>query len=475
MTRGRVAVVGAGWAGLAAALDALDAGFDVHVLERAPAPGGRARRIGWTLADGRAVAVDNGQHILIGAYSETLALMKRTGVDPQAALLRLPLAIEYPGGPSLRAPRWPAPLHLLAALASARGLSWAARASSIGFAARARASGWRLAKDVTVERMLADRGVHAQAVALLWEPLCLAALNTPMQQASAQVFLNVLRDSVGADRASSDLLVPKVDLSAVLPDAAWRLLGERGATLHAPAPVTAVEPSADGFAIRMTGGRGLAVDAVVLATNFADAASLLSPLAAANATVSQTVARLHALQPSAIATAWLALPEGPHWRTPMLAMRCDASRPAQWLFARHLIDPGTRLVAAVISAQARDHDREALRQALLAQVGQAIGQAGGKSSDEIAPSDSPMRIVVERAATFLCTPGLVRPATRTGVDGLVLAGDFVDSPYPGTLESAVRSGRAAASELAARRARTAPGAQARLPVQAVDQPVARSA
>ena len=106
----RIAIVGAGWAGLAAAVHAVQAGHAVTVFEAAPQPGGRARGVPLTLPDGRELMVDNGQHILIGAYTESLRLMRTVGVDPESALLRLPLTLRFADGMGLRWPNAPEPL-----------------------------------------------------------------------------------------------------------------------------------------------------------------------------------------------------------------------------------------------------------------------------------------------------------------------------------------------------------------------------
>ena len=107
----RVAVVGAGWAGLAAAATLAERGHPVTVFEASRSLGGRARRV---TIDG--VDLDNGQHILIGAYAEALRLMRLVGADPERLLVRLPLELRYASGFHLRAPPLPAPLHLLAGL-----------------------------------------------------------------------------------------------------------------------------------------------------------------------------------------------------------------------------------------------------------------------------------------------------------------------------------------------------------------------
>ena len=112
----RVAVAGAGWAGLSAAVELASAGVSVDVFEAARVAGGRARRV--TL-DG--VDLDNGQYILLGAYRETLRVIRLAGANPDALFLRMPLELVFPGEFALKTPRLPAPLHLLAGLVSAHG------------------------------------------------------------------------------------------------------------------------------------------------------------------------------------------------------------------------------------------------------------------------------------------------------------------------------------------------------------------
>ncbi len=186
----RVAVIGAGWSGLACALEVVRHGHAVTLLDASAQPGGRARAVRLPLGDGEFM-LDNGQHLLIGAYRDTLRLMRDVGVDVGAALLRLPFELRYPDGFSLRAWRLPAPLHLAAALLAARGLDWASRRHAFLWVQRWRRCGWRLADDAPASTLFAD--APAALRRRLWRPLCLAALNVEPEQASAQVLLNVLR------------------------------------------------------------------------------------------------------------------------------------------------------------------------------------------------------------------------------------------------------------------------------------------
>ena len=138
----KVAVIGGGWAGMAAAVTAAQKGHDVTVLEAARSLGGRARGVPVTLPDGRELILDNGQHILIGAYSETLRLMRTVGVDPDKALLRLPLALAYADNTGLALPKLAAPLDALVGILGARGWSWSDKSALLKTASRWRSAGF---------------------------------------------------------------------------------------------------------------------------------------------------------------------------------------------------------------------------------------------------------------------------------------------------------------------------------------------
>ncbi|MFZ9257047.1 MAG: FAD-dependent oxidoreductase, partial [Burkholderiaceae bacterium] len=191
-----VAVIGAGWAGCAAAVALTRAGAKVTLYEATRTAGGRARRI-----DYQGHTLDNGQHILLGAYRESLRLMQQVGLQPSQLLMRLPLQMRYPDnevGMDLLAPRLPAPLHLVMGVLRAKGLSLADKLSLARFSSAARWMGWQLNQDCTVAELLARFDQTDRLIKLMWRPLCIAALNTPPERASAKVFLAVLRDSLGA-------------------------------------------------------------------------------------------------------------------------------------------------------------------------------------------------------------------------------------------------------------------------------------
>ncbi len=436
----RVAVVGGGWAGCAAAVELARGGCEVALFEAARSLGGRARGV-----EVRGRMLDNGQHILLGAYERTLRLLRTVGVDPAAALLRLPLQMRYPPGQDgmdLVAPRLPAPLHMLVALLRARGLAREDKLALARFNTAARWMTWRLDKDCSVAELLERFDQTPRAIRLMWRPLCLAALNTPPERASANVFLAVLRDSLGARRAASDMLLPRVELGALFPVAAGDWLARHGAAVHAGTAVSGLEQEGDGWLVHL-GDRAMTVDAVVVATPAVQAARLVAPLPGTQ----ELADRLAALTYEPISTCYLQYEPGLRLDLPFCAL-ADAPADGQWgqfVFDRGQLDAGQAgLLAVVVSAAAEAGalEQDALAASLAAQLASAFARP------ELA---APLwtRVITDRRATFACTPGLVRPGNATPLPGLVLAGDYTASDYPATLETAVRSGSEAATAILA--------------------------
>jgi squalene-associated FAD-dependent desaturase len=430
-----VAVIGGGWAGCAAAVELASKGAQVTLFEAARTLGGRARAV-----QVRETLLDNGQHILLGAYRETLALLRRVGVSERDAMLRLPLQMRYPPASGLMdfvAPRLPAPLHMLAALLRARGLVREDKLALARFTTSARWMQWGLDTDCSVADLLERFGQTPRLVRLLWRPLCLAALNTPIERASAQVFLAVLRDSLGAKRKASDMLLPRVYLDALFPQAAQRFAEQRGGKVLCGARVDGIEPEGARWRVSV-GADTNVVDAVVLATPAWQSAALLRPLPGMEALASQ----LDAFDYEPISTVYLQYDAGLRLPLPFCAL-LDAPADHAWgqfVFDRGQLDPGQDgLLAVVVSAagEAAELGQEALANSVAAQLAAAFRRPA-------LAQPRWTRVLTEKRATFACTPGLARPANATGLAGLALAGDYTAGDYPATLETAVRSGRAAA-------------------------------
>ena len=430
--RQQVAVVGGGWAGCAAAVELAARGAAVTLYEAARTLGGRARVVHL-----HGKALDNGQHIMLGAYRETLRMMRQVGIVEKSALLRLPLQMCYPDGAGIHfvAARLPAPLHVVAALMRSRGLSRQDKMALARFSTAARWMGWRLNLDCSVSELLDRFDQTDRMVQLMWRPLCIAALNTPPERASAQVFLHVLRDSLGARRSASDMLLPRVDLSALFPTHAAAFVESRGGKVMLGAAVDMLERDGERWRVQ-----GVSYDAVLIATPPAQAAMLIAPHA--------PTAAIPAFEWESITTAYLQYAANVGLERPFLALldQPDAGHWGQFVFDRGQLNAADAgLIAVVVSASgpALDLGNDSLAPQLAAQLAHALHRP------ELA-SPQWTKVISEKRATFACTPGLERPSNDVGVDSLALAGDYTASDYPATLESAVRSGVAAAALVACR-------------------------
>ena len=441
MTRGlNLAIVGAGWAGLAAAVTATQLGHTATVFEATSALGGRARALNALLPDGTPITLDNGQHILIGAYRETLRLMRTVGVEPACTLLDRPMTLRFPDGLGIAFPDWPTPLDALGGILAARGWSLADKWSVLRAAMAWQRQGFVCDAKLSVADLC--RQLTPRINAELIEPLCVSALNTPAPQASASVFLRVMRDALFGAAGGSHLLLPNTDLGTLFPQAAAAWILQHGGQVQRHTRVQAMKQSAGQWQLQMT-TQGLVAercfDAVILATSaqnaavalvksgFLDTKNIASDAAtwinSAQALRFESIATVYAWSPRA------ALPQ------PMLALRSHAAEPAQFVFDRGALGGPAGLLAFVVSAAQGE------RASLQAQV---LAQAKHQLDLDL----QPVQTVIEKRATFACTPALQRPGNRIA-PGLLACGDYVAGPYPATLEGAVMSGVAAACALTA--------------------------
>ncbi len=414
-----VAIVGGGWAGLACAVDCVRRGLQPTVFEAAPQVGGRARTV---YMDG--LPLDNGQHILIGAYSETLALMRAVGADPDALLQRLPLALQFDDGFSLRA-HGSGRASVALAFLRARGMSWRDRLAVLQLMRAIRRAP---PADETVAALLTRTAQTDGATRHLWAPLCVAALNTSIEQSSARVFARVLTDSLMGPPGAADLLLPRADLGSLLPEPALFWLRAHGASVNTGTRVRTVREQADGFAIDC-GDSAPSFDRVVFACSPHQLPALLGDLLGMQH-IAQQVA---ALAYEAITTVYAAFDA--RTRLPTAMTGFVAGEP-HWVFDRGQLGGPPGLLAGVVSAAGGT--REETERTVLA----ALRSQFPALSDPLW-----VRTISERRATFRCTPG--RAAIEQPRDSrIAIAGDYLVADYPATLEAAVRSGLAAACRLA---------------------------
>ena len=422
-TRRTVAVIGGGWAGLAAAVEATRCGHQVTLFEMAPQLGGRSRGV-----DVAGVKLDNGQHILIGAYTQTLALMRTVGVDLPNALLRTPLRITYPEGSGLQLAAGSPVFAFARAVLRLAAWRWQDRLALLTTAGHWALRGFRCDAALTVSR-LCERLPPTVRHELI-DPLCVAALNTPSTDASAAVFLRVLKDALFSGPGSADLLLPRTSLSELLPLPAALWLQAAGARVELSYRVSRLAAQGNRWSVDEQ-----AFDHVVLATTANEAARLTQDIAP---TWAHLASGLH-YEP--IMTVYLRS-EGARLPEPMLALRSDTNAPAQFVFDRGQLGGPVGLLAFVISGAQPwvDAGQVATLQATLDQAHAVLGAF-------LRGPLEPVQVLAEKRATFRCMPALQRSPMQIA-PGLHAAGDHVVGPYPATLEGAVRSGIEAVHALA---------------------------
>ncbi|AIJ45521.1 desaturase [Comamonas testosteroni TK102] len=441
----QVAIIGGGWAGMAAAVQLSLGGHQPTVFEAGRQLGGRARNL--ELPGG--TCADNGQHILIGAYAECLRLMRAVGVAPEQALLRRPLAMRHADGSGLSFPELPSPLDALVGIVSARGWSLRERAALLGRALRWRLQGFRCADAATVADICS--GLPNRLLDEFIEPLCVSALNLPAAQASGSIFLRVLHDALFAGTGGSHFLLPRCGLGDLFPNPAAQWLQDRGHAVHTASRIQELIPQGQQWLLRSSNPATAAeleqsrFDAVLLACPPQEAARLAllaaedQRLPARDGVHYQHWAQsAQALEHTAIATVYTRSSHRLAIGLPWLALQPDAQAPAQFVFDRSHLQPADGAQQGLMAFVVSDcrTDRETLERQVLEQARQQLGWQDIQA----------VLTVVEKRATFACRPDVKRPGMKLG-HGLWACGDYVSGPYPATLEGAVRCGMTAADEL----------------------------
>lgn len=432
----RIAIIGGGWAGMAAAVQLQQQGHQLHIWEASRTWGGRARALTLQGPQGQSWTVDNGQHILIGAYQACLQMLQHVGVDAAAALLRLPLDLRYADGTGLHLPDLAPPWDAAWGIARAQGWSWREKFALLRMASAWQRQQFQCSEHATVADICL--GLPARLMNDFVDPLCISALNLPAAQASGRIFLRVLQDGLFSGQGGSNLLIPRTDLSALFPAAAAQLLQAKGAQLHLGTRIDRLQWNAASATWQVNDH---AMDAVVLATSCSEAARLVQPAdlpTAAQQTAAAWTATAQALPHTAIATVYAfseqPLRHGKLLPAPMVALRSGPQAPAQFAFDKAQLGGPAGLIALVVSASQGNKDT------LQAQVLQQARAQLGLDDLQV------LKTVIDKRATFACTPQVQRPGAQIA-PGLWACGDYVQGPYPATLEGAVRSGMAVAKAI----------------------------
>ena len=430
-----VAVVGAGFAGIAAAVALAKAGRRVLLVEARGHLGGRAA----TLVD-RATGepVDNGQHVMFGCYVQTLALLDELG-QRDAVMVQPALHVPFIGPDGarrdLRCANLPAPLNLAAGLLRWRAIDMRARARAARLAL-ALLRGSNPHPQETVSAWLFRMGQTRRLRGWLWDPLAVAALNESPDIAAASMFAPVLRELFTGGRQSSSLVLPRVPLGELYAEPARAYLAARGSIVHTGRPAR-VSIAAGGFGVR-AGDTRWTVPAVISAVPWHQLGALFEDgVPPALASIAAAAARM---QPVAIVTVNLWY-DRPVLDTPFAGL---VGRTAQWVFDRRALAGDASSHVSVITSAASglsERSDDAIIEIISADLRAALPRARDARMTRAT-------VIREKQATFSVKPGSPeRPEERTPVKGLFLAGDWLRTGLPGTIEGAVRSGNRAAFQL----------------------------
>lgn len=429
-----VAIIGGGLAGLSTAATLAEQGFQTTLFEAGPHLGGRARSVTIEF-NSQTFQVDNGQHILLGAYHETLKLLKKVGIQEDQAFLRLPLVLNMVSPRNNKVFKLsnlnylPHPLNQLFGFLCCEGISLNERISTVKWLFKLKKSHYALTIDEPLKQFLITNNQSNQIIKFLWEPLCLAALNTPIELASSKVFLNVLRDSFNGCKTDSDFLIPKLDLSQILSAPIMRYLQSHQSTVLHNKRVHSIKPVDNGFEVN-TRLEQYRFSHVVIATTARQLKDLTTELPKFDLLTLQTES--YDYQP--IYTVYLQYPSHITLPQTMLGLIDSTS---QWVFDRGRLCGQNGLMAVVISAKGK---HQKLTQEMLAlKVAQELHH-----TFPYLPKPLWHKVIAEKRATFSCNVSLPRPANITPYPNLFLAGDYTYADYPATIEGAVRSGIKAA-------------------------------
>ncbi len=428
LKKNKIIIVGAGWAGLAAALELSRAGKEVLILEASPQAGGRARCISF----GNDI-VDNGQHLFIGAYEHTLKLMADLNLDEKTLFRREPFRLYMHHGNriiDLKFKNLKTPFHLLSGLLFAKGLHLREKLAFMKFGLFLHRNAFEISHDLSVHKLLQKTKQPLSLIKGVWEPLALAALSTPIEHASSKVFLEILRKTFKENKHHSDLLFAKNHLSALLPEPAIQYLSQKGCQIHYNERVQSLCIEDNHCVGVKTNARTFMTHSVILATPPNITAKLLQPIPIL-ATLCQ---QLESFTFETITTIYFKYAKPLHLPCPMLGF---VGKTAQWIFKRDIADQ--HILSIVITGKGPHHHLS--HPELIAIVKEELASIYPELKH---PLD--WRIISEKRAAFTCNVNIHenRPYAKTSIQNLLLAGDYTQTSYPATLEAAIISGIKAA-------------------------------
>jgi squalene-associated FAD-dependent desaturase len=451
LTQYDAAIIGAGFAGLSAAVRLARRGARVIVLEARSRLGGRA-----TAFHDRETGelVDNGQHVLLGCYTATFEFLREIGAEQNVSRqpqLRAAM-IDADGVASrLECPRLPAPLHLLAGVCEWDALSWRDRvallrmstplrlavkqARAAAHASQGVSPAGRIAASPgeTVENWLIRNGQTPRLREMLWEPLALAALNQPPAEAAAPVFARVLAEMFGGDADASAIVLPAKPLHLMYAEPARNFIERCGGAVRTGVSARLHREPSGAIAV-LAGEDVIEPTSVISAVPWFAIGELFDQPPRELAEVFQR-ARDMVSCPIVTVNLWFdrRVVDEPFVGLP--------GRVMQWVFDKRTVFGGNASHLSLVSSGAEEIVRKNNDELIAIAREELIRSLPAARDARLMRST----VVREPRATFSLAPGQPRrPGTATPLDTFVLAGDWVDTGLPATIESAVRSGHLAA-------------------------------
>lgn len=436
-----ILIIGAGWAGLSAAVTLIDSGQKVHVIEAAKAPGGRARCVSY-----RDYNVDNGTHIMVGAYTQTLALMKKVQGNEKwkesRLLERQSLNLNYkqPNGNNINLPavHLPAPFNVIFSFLFASGLGFTNKLRILYFGIKIKLNIISLKSDVQLGSFLKQQKQTPDIIRTIWEPLCIAIMNTPIEEASTEVFLRVLKDSFFKNRKASNLLFFKTNLSDAFPIAALNFIKSHGSSssIHFNRRALSIEKNNNHYIVH-TKNATFKTKHLIVATAPRATINILSDL---NYDIQHNtlINNLTTFNYQPIYTVYLQYPDA-------VSIGCTMQgfigTTTQWLFDKSSKEQ-PNLISVIISSQGPHLEWD---NALL--ISNVTSELAEFYPEWPQPTDA--FVIREKCATFTASVNInrIRPPNKTDIRNVWLAGDYTNTGYPATLEGAVRSGQQCAQQL----------------------------
>jgi len=437
-----ILIIGGGWAGLSAAIELVDNGKNVCLIESAKQLGGRAREV-----QVKQIRVDNGTHIMIGAYTETLRLIQKVYPSPgtykeKDGLKRESLALNYKQNqkPAINLPcvPLPAPFNIIGSFLFARGLSLKDKFCVLALGTKIKLNLIKLPTDLALQDFFEQQKQTEAIIKNIWEPLCLAIMNTPIKQASTEIFLHVLKESFFKSRRASDLLFFKTTLSEIFPIPATKYITQHKGEILLEQKALSISKE-NNFYLVTTPSLELQAKHIIIATPPPAASKLLTELNAQQ-TLDSLISSLNQFSYQTICTVYLQYPETIQCERSMQGFLGSTS---QWLFDKNLTgQPGW---VSIIISSAGPH-LEMYNPELIKTI-----------TDELTafyphwPEPLDAFVIREKRATFTASVNInrIRPTNKTAMSNIWLAGDYTNTQYPATLEGAVRSGLQCAQQILA--------------------------